>query len=112
MGCELTVTSDKSNWTITGNQCKIGDKYGKEEMTNPTRNITTSIPIQGGDTPMLSLKTSRPIPKGSIMACMEAVKKLTVEAPIYTGDIVLKDVAGTGADIVATRTVEKIKAKE
>ena len=37
---------------------------------------------------------------------MKAVKRVEVEAPVYIGDVVLTDAAGTGVDIVATKNVE------
>lgn len=114
MGCELTVTgvADTSNkaqcntLAVTGNQCKIGETYGKEEVTNPTRNITSSIRITGGDMSMLSVKTARPVPKAAIMDCVKAIKQVKVTAPVATGDIILADAAGTGVNIVATRDVK------
>lgn len=105
MGCELTVTGGDGTYAVAGNQCKIGETYGKEEMINPTRNITTSVKISGGDIPMLSVKTSRPVPKAVIMACVNETKKITLAAPVFLGEVVIHNVAGTGADIVATRTV-------
>lgn len=108
MGCMLTVTEKDGLYTVTGNQCKIGENYGREEITNPTRNITTSVTVCHGDCAMLSVKTSKPIPKAAIMDCVAAVKKITAIAPVFTGDVILDNVAGTGADMVATRTVQRI----
>ena len=105
MGCELTVTDAADALTVRGHACKIGETYGKEEVTNPVRNITTSVRVTGGDIPVLPVKTSRPIPKGTIFACMEAVRGITVTAPVRMGTIILADAAGTGVDIVSTRPV-------
>ncbi|MCL2016787.1 MAG: DUF1667 domain-containing protein, partial [Defluviitaleaceae bacterium] len=80
LGCELTVESqqtDKTNITVKGQACKIGETYAKEEITNPTRNIATSVRVHGGDIPMLSVKTAKPIPKNKIMACAKAVQAIT-----------------------------------
>jgi CxxC motif-containing protein len=105
MGCELTVSVNKESIAVEGQVCKIGEKYGVEEATFPTRNITTSVPVRGGDMPMLSVKTQKPIPKGKIFECVAAVKEQILTAPVYIGDVVLTNAAGTGVDIVATRTV-------
>jgi len=90
---------------ITGHKCKAGIAYAKEELTNPTRNITTSVRVMGGAMPMLSVKTARPIPKTAIRAVVEAVHQVTMSAPVSIGDVVLVDAAGTGVDVVATREV-------
>ena len=109
MGCLLTVTVRGGDIEVTGEQCKIGIKYGKEEATNPTRNVTTSVKITGGDIPMLSVKTAKPIPKGKIMECVKEVQSImTMRAPVKIGDVVLADAAGTGVDFVATRVVRAV----
>ena len=109
MGCLLTVKTNGGDINVTGGECKIGEKYGKEEATNPTRNVTTSVKITGGDIPMLSVKTARPVPKGKIMECVKAVQGVTaMRAPVQVGDVVLADAAGTGVDFVATRVVKAV----
>jgi len=90
---------------ISGNQCKAGIAYAKEELTNPTRNIATSVRICGGDMAMLSVKTVRPIPKRAIIAVVDAIHSVNITAPVEIGDVVLADAAGTGVDIVATRKI-------
>ena len=90
---------------ISGHKCKAGVVYAREEITNPTRNIATSVRVTGGDMLMLSVKTARPIPKGAIRAVVCAVHEVTVVAPVGVGDVVLANAAGTGVDVLATREV-------
>ncbi len=52
---------------------------------------------------MVSVKTKEDIPKGKIFECVKALKGITVKAPVHIGDVILKDVAGTGIDIIATK---------
>ena len=104
MGCDMVV-NEVPELQVQGNQCQAGVKFAKEELTNPTRNITTSIKISGGDMPMLSVKTKSPIPKTKILDVVEEVKKVKMRAPVYVGDTVLSNAANTGVDMVATRNV-------
>ena len=108
VGCGLIVQQNNNEINVSGHQCNLGDSYGKEEMTNPTRNIATSIRVIGGDMPMLSVKTCKPIPKGAIISVVKAIHQLTLTAPISIGDVVLTNAADTGVDIVATRNVPKV----
>jgi len=101
-GCLMTVAPDG---TATGQQCEKGDAYAREEMTNPTRNITTSVQVRGGTLPTLSVKTARPIPKGKIFDVVAATHRITCDAPVYVNDVILRDAAGTGIDMLATRNV-------
>ena len=106
MGCPLTVKlEDTEVISIEGNSCKRGAVYGKKEVTNPTRIVTTTVRVSGGTEPVVSVKTKEDIPKGKIFECVKALKTVEVPAPVHIGDVLLEDVAGTGVDIVATKNV-------
>lgn len=109
MGCALTVTMDGTKVvSVSGNTCKRGDIYARKEVTNPTRIVTSTVRVTAGDENMVSVKTKEDIPKEKIMDCVKALKAVGVEAPIRIGEVVLKNVADTGVDIVATRNVKKV----
>ena len=107
IGCAITVELDDNNEVIsvTGNTCPRGDKYARQECTLPERMITAVIPVAGSETP-LSVKTSRPVPKVLIRDVMRELSRLSPVLPVAAGQVVLADVLGTGADIVATRELE------
>lgn len=106
LGCSIVVTMENGEVTsVTGNTCPRGDAYARKEVTNPTRIVTSTVRVNGGSLPMVSCKTKEDIPKEKIFAVTEALKSVTLEAPVHIGDIVLKDVAGTGVDVVATKNV-------
>lgn len=108
MGCPLTVEMDGDEVVnVSGNTCKRGDTYGRKEVTNPTRIVTSTVKVTGGEADMVSVKTKQDIPKGKIFECVKALKDVEVQAPVHIGDVIVSDVAGTGVDIVATRNVLK-----
>lgn len=108
MGCPLTVKTDNGEvLSVEGNTCKKGAIYGKKEVTAPTRIVTTTVRVSGGAENMVSVKTASDIPKGKIFDCIHALKDITVPAPVYIGDVILPDVAGTGVNIIATKNIEK-----
>ena len=107
MGCPLVVTMDGGEVvSVTGNTCKRGEIYGRKEVTNPTRIVTSTVRVSGGSIDMVSVKTKEDIPKGKIFDCVQALKTVEVTAPVHIGDVIMKDVAGTGVDVVATKNVE------
>lgn len=109
MGCQLSVDFDDKNNTVlsvTGNNCKIGENYAKKELTNPTRIVTSSIQVDGGDLPMVSVKTDEDIPKGEIFNIMKEIHETNVQAPVKIGDVLIKNVAGTNVNIIATRDIK------
>lgn len=104
MGCPLTVEMNGTEVvSVTGNTCPRGDAYARKEVTNPTRIVTSTVKVEGGKADMVSVKTKEDIPKGKIFECVKALKGITVKAPVHIGDVILKDVAGTGIDIIATK---------
>ena len=107
MGCALTVTLENGDVTgVSGNTCKIGENYGREEVLNPRRTITSTVKVLGGEANVVSVKTKDAVPKGSMMQCMEAINACSVKAPVAIGDVVIENVAGTGVSVVATKDVK------
>lgn len=108
MGCGITVKMEGGEvLEVTGNSCRVGDQYARREVTNPTRIVTTSVPVTGGDFDEVSVKTDRDIPKRMIFEVAAALRDVKAEAPVSIGDVIVRDICGTGADIVATRNVHR-----
>ena len=108
-GCSLRVRLEAGRVTLVeGNHCKRGAQYAEKEVTNPTRTVTTIIPVRGGREKMLSVKTRTDIPKAKVQTCMRALKSVTAEAPVQIGNVILADVAETGVDIIATKEISEI----
>ena len=106
LGCALSVEIDEGKVVrVSGNTCLKGDAYARKEVTNPTRIVTSTVRVNGGSLPMVSCKTKEDIPKGKIFEVTEALKSITLEAPVHIGDVVLSNVAGTGVDVIATKNV-------
>ncbi len=105
MGCGLSVKIDGENIEVTGNTCPNGAKYGAKEVTNPTRIVTSSVVVEGGTLPRVPVKTRDDIPKGKMMAIMEEIRACRIKAPVHIGDVVIRNCAGTGVDIVAARDI-------
>ena len=105
LGCPLTVElSDdgKEVLSVKGNTCKRGDQYARSECINPVRVLTSTMKVSGGAVPVIPCKTAAPIPKGKMFDCMAAINNVVASAPVHIGDVLIKDVCGTGVDIVAT----------
>lgn len=105
LGCSLEVKIDGGEYNITGNSCNKGIEYAISEIESPRRILTTSVFVNNGVHTTVSVKTSSEIPKDMIFRCIQELAKLKVEAPVKIGDIIVKNILNTGADITATRTV-------
>lgn len=106
LGCALSVEICGENVvSITGNTCKKGEQYALKEVTDPTRTVTTTVRLEGRDDLVLPVKTEGDIPKRGILNCITELKKVTVKIPVYIGQVILPDVAGTGVPVVATKSI-------
>lgn len=92
---------------IEGNKCKKGAEYAQEEVLNPRRVLTSSVLILGGELPIVSVKTLAPIPKEKVFDALAEIKRTVVNAPVRSGDVIIKNVADTGINIVATKAVPR-----
>ncbi|MEJ8735229.1 MULTISPECIES: DUF1667 domain-containing protein [Mediterraneibacter] len=105
VGCRLTVLSGGEDMEIQGNRCKRGKEYAVNELLHPMRSLTTTVRVKGGADKRVPVRTKQEIPKEKIMECMAILKKVEVTAPVKIGDIVVKNIAGTGADIIAAKDI-------
>lgn len=106
LGCPLTVElSDGVVKSVTGNTCPNGEKYARKEVTDPRRTVTTTVKVENGRLPVVSVKTAEDIPKNKIFDCMQELATIKVMAPIHIGDIVVQNVADTGIAVIATKDV-------
>ena len=108
LGCMISVELEgKEVKNVTGNTCPRGKVYAEKEVTNAMRIVTSSVRVSGGDKVSVSVKTKSDIPKGKIFDVVRDLKDVVAKAPIKIGDILVKDVAETGVDIVATANVNQ-----
>lgn len=108
MGCALEVYMEGNEVIkVSGNTCKRGEEYGRKECTNPTRIVTSSVVVEGGDIDVVPVKTEHDIPKDRIFEIVKELKKIVIKAPVNVGDIVAKDIVKTGVNVIATQKIEK-----
>ncbi len=100
MGCSLEVNQTPEGVTVVGNTCKRGEVYGKQELICPERIVTSLVNVEGGG--VLSVKTSALVNKTLIFDILKELKGATVKAPVKVGQVIIENVAESGADIVAT----------
>lgn len=109
IGCELSVSLDENGKIvdIEGNRCPRGEEYAISEITDPKRILPISVKVENGEMELVSAKTDKPVPKKRLNEIIDYIKKLKVKAPIKRGDVIVKNILETGANLIATRTVNK-----
>ena len=103
-GCHLKV-DEENNYRVTGNSCEKGEAYGKKELTNPTRVVTSTVRLSGASIRRLPVKTNGDIPKQDIFRAVALLDGASAAAPVRRGDVIVPNVLGLGVDFVATKSI-------
>ena len=101
-GCHLKV-DEQNGYAVSGNSCPVGAEYGKNELTNPTRVLTSTVRITGAIHECLPVKSSGPIRKALLIPAVRALKDVVVASPVHKGDVIVRNIAGSGQDMLASR---------
>ncbi|MFI3227390.1 MAG: DUF1667 domain-containing protein [Clostridia bacterium] len=109
-GCAIQAQLLENNeiGEISGQMCPRGIEYVKQELLDPKRNIATSIVVENGELPLVSVRLSGAIPKNRIFDVVAEINKQKVCAPTKIGQVVIKNVLDLGADVIITKEIAKI----
>ena len=110
MGCHLEAEVSDSGeiLSVSGNTCKRGEDYIRNEVTDPRRTLTSTVKLCGAAfDKFLPVKTDGAISKGRLFEAMEVLSKITVNVPVRRGDVIVADFLGEGVALVAGKTVEQ-----
>lgn len=101
-GCRIQCEPSGDGVRYSGNKCKRGVEYAASELTRPMRSLTTSVRTVFPDVPVVSVRTDGEIEKAKIREVIGALSKVTLQSRIPIGDPVLKNVCGTGVNVICT----------
>lgn len=103
-GCHLKVDNDLN---VTGNTCPRGVTYGKQEVTDPRRYLTSTVKIESKYYRRLPVISSGDLPKDKVSDVVKYLDTVVAKAPIKVKDVLVENVLGLGVDILSTRTIEE-----
>lgn len=104
MGCQLQVCQESGKIIVQGNSCKRGETYGISEYTQPVRMVTSIMRVEGQDAPV-PVRLTCAVPKTMIPDVLSAIAQATALKSTAQYDVIIKNVAGTQADVIATASV-------
>jgi CxxC motif-containing protein len=109
IGCKIQVKTDGKQFEVCdGNKCKRGIEYARSEALDPRRMFTSSVLVKDGEWPLVSVKSSKSIAKNKVFDVLKEIKKANIKAPVNLGQIIIKNVADTKIDIIATKSIKKL----
>jgi CxxC motif-containing protein len=104
LGCRvaLRVSEGGEVRKVSGNKCKEGREYAIGEYRSPVRVLTATVLTEGGGVRvLLPVRTSRPIRKEMLRRCMGVLCSIRVKPPIRMGEVIVRNLGGTGADLIS-----------
>jgi len=112
-GCSLKVLKDGDKVvSVSGNSCPRGAAFGEQEVIDPRRVFSTTVPIEGAICGKIPVKLTAQFPKTRLIEAAYEIQKLRLKAPVKVGQVLIKDLLGEkGCDVVACRTFD-VAAKE
>jgi len=108
IGCEIDVElKDTDVVSIEGSKCAKGKEFVLQELEEPMRILTTTVRMKGAKWAMLPVRSDEPIPKRLFFQVIKELADIELQAPVKISDVIIGDIAGTGANIVATRNMKR-----
>lgn len=104
-GCTITIDKSGDDFIVKGNMCKRGRDFAISEMTNPKRSICSTVKTTIEGFPRLPVRTDGEVPFGLIFPVMKEINRIVIDKPVHSGEIIIKDVLGTGTDVIATSDI-------
>jgi len=103
-GCEITVNTSGADVTADGYACRRGFDYAVAEVVNPLRVVTSTVRISNFNH-LLPVRTKSAIPKAMIFEIIREIKHFNAVLPVRTGDVLIKNICGTGVDLVSSKEI-------
>ncbi|MBE0430460.1 MAG: DUF1667 domain-containing protein [Dehalococcoidia bacterium] len=108
IGCEIDVVHDGNRIiSMEGSKCERSEEFVTQELVEPMRILTTTVRIEGARWAVVPVRTDKSVPRRLFPRIMRQLRGITLQAPINMLDVVVSDVLGTGADVIATRTMTR-----
>lgn len=107
MGCQMEVDVEGGEvLAVRNNQCARGPKYAREEVSDPRRVLTTTVRVVGNWRHVtVPVRTVEAIPKLLLGQAMKQTAAVLAQPPISKGQVIIPNVADSGVDLVASRSI-------
>ncbi len=104
-GCALTYDDQLDE--VKGNKCLRGEKFAKEEILNPKRNLTALVRTTFKNQPVVSVRLSNKILKKDIFKAMELIDKILIDHPMKLGDVIIENLLDyKDVNVILTKEVK------
>ena len=110
VGCRLRATVEDGQFVEYRATPANEGHSALDELCAPKRAVTSTVRVEGGFLPLVPVRTREPVPKDKIGQVLIEIAKTKIEAPVGIHQVVAADVAGTGIDVIASRSMSRVSA--
>ena len=103
-GCRVFV--DEAG-NISSNGCPNGAAMVKKDLAIFGRVFSGSVAVLGGSKDTCTVVSADKLPRSRVYAAMEALRPITVFAPVKAGDVIIADFLGLGINLIADEDIEE-----
>jgi CxxC motif-containing protein len=104
----MTVIEDNGEIKVENNRCKQGAGFALKEIADPERTLTTTVRVQNGMLPLVSVRGDRPVKKDELKNLVRYIDMVKITAPVTSGQVILSDAGKNRVNIIATRNIETV----
>lgn len=106
--CSLQIDHQGQEiFSIRGHRCPVGVEFAQSLFGPPPKTVTASVRVKGGVYPSVPARTSRQVAADLVTKILHEANRLEVEAPVRVGQVLARNIAHSGADLIAARAVSR-----
>jgi len=106
--CLLSVSGNSNDVFVRDNDCKRGLEFAKKELTDPERMLTSTVRVENGELPLVSVRSDKPVKKTELKELIKQLDSIVIPAPVFSGQIIVSTLGKNKVNIIATRAVDKL----
>lgn len=104
----MSITDNSEDVFVENNVCKRGLEFAKKELTDPERMLTSTVRVDYGELPLVSVRSNKPVKKTELKTLIEQLDSIVVPAPVSSGQIIVSALGENKVNIIATRTIKGV----
>lgn len=104
-GCRLSAEYSGNDLIVSGNRCPRGERYARQELTDPRRVVTAVLRSESAEHPFIAVRTAAPVPRKMIPRLLNTLYRITLPADVKNGDIVLENVDNSEISVIVTENI-------
>ena len=110
-GCLVTIDESRDP-PVSGNRCPNGAAYALSQLKDPARRLEAEVRIRGAAVDRCPVKGDRPVPASALEEIGRILRKFEAQAPVFISQTLIHDIAGTGVNVMASKSIPRSETEQ